>query len=164
MSVATRRQLNCQSLDEVAAEAQRLLTSGYKATGNWNLSQVCQHCSQWMRYPMDGFPKPAFPVAIILWVMKKTIGQRQRKKILASNSMPAGTPTLKQTKFQPDEKTDHEAVQDLLSTIERFKRHHGEFMASPLFGEMDRQQWNQLQLIHCSHHLSFLVPQDLEPA
>jgi hypothetical protein len=60
---------------------------------------------------------------------------------------------------RPDDMPDPEAVKKLVATVDRFKRHQGPFHASPLFGVLDRETLEKLQLIHCAHHLSFLVPE-----
>ena len=160
MADVQRRELFCESLDEVAAEARRLLASGYEPAGKWNLGQACGHCSTWIKYPIDGFPKFNFFVAGVFWMMKQSFGKRAFKKMLAAKSMPAGNPTIKNTIPAPDFESDAKAVDELCETIERFKAHDGPWHASPLFGEMTADQCRQLQLIHCSHHLSFLVPKD----
>lgn len=36
-----RRTLNLATLDDVAAEIDRLQRDGYSPTGKWNLSQIC---------------------------------------------------------------------------------------------------------------------------
>ena len=43
--------------DQVSEDVRRLAAHGYTAHGNWNLSQVCGHLNDWMRFPMDGYPK-----------------------------------------------------------------------------------------------------------
>ena len=56
MTVA-RRPLKFDSLDAVVRDAENLLASGYDRAGNWDLAQVCGHLAEWLRFPMDGFPK-----------------------------------------------------------------------------------------------------------
>ena len=53
-----RRKLTFASLDEVAADAENLLAKGYDKAGNWDLAQVAGHVAEWMRFPIEGFPKP----------------------------------------------------------------------------------------------------------
>ena len=36
--------------------------------------------------------------------------------------------------------------------------HTGPLHPSPMFGSLDREQLYRLQLIHCAHHLGFLLP------
>ena len=160
MAEGHRRQLFCETLDEVGAEAKRLLEQGYQPVGKWNLAQVCGHCNTWMKYPIDGFPKFNVFVRGVFWMMKVSFGKRAFKKMLESKQMPAGNPTLKNTIPNPDFESDEKAVHELCETIERFKAHDGPWHPSPLFGDLSAEECEQLQLIHCSHHLSFLVPKD----
>lgn len=153
-----RRSLKFASLDEIAAEGERLHREGYSACGKWNLSQVCQHVADWMSFPMDGFPRANPFVRAILWTMKVTIGRRQLAKILAAKSMPAGNPTLPETVGQPDH-DEADAVHRLRATVERLKTYKGPIHPSPLFGPMDYETCVALQLIHAAHHFSFLRPQ-----
>ena len=70
----------------------------------------------------------------------------------------AGRPTMPQTVPATDAATDEAAAKALQQTIERFKNHDGPIRHSPLFGELDRDTTLKIQLRHCEHHLSFLVP------
>ena len=154
-----RRDLSFNSFDDVIAEANRLLESGYTAKGNWNLSQTCKHLVEWMRFPMDGYPKPPIPLRVIFWCMKVTIARSMAKKILAQGFSP-GMATAPDTVFKPDVATEAEAVAALKSTIERLQSHNGAFHPSPLFGTTDRESLEKTQILHCAHHLGYLHPSD----
>lgn len=151
-----RRTLDFRDLDAVLRDLD-LLASGYDRAGNWNLAQVCGHLAEWMRFPIDGFPRPALPIRMILWFMRITVGKRMLNEILAKRSMPRGRPTLRET-VPASTGNDAAAIEQLRQVIARFRAHTGPFQPSPAFGDMDRETCTQLQLIHCSHHLSFLVP------
>ena len=152
-----RRALAFDTLDEALLDAERLLAAGYERAGNWSLAQVCGHLNEWMRFPLDGFPQSPAPVRMMLWFMKITAGRQMLRRTLATNSMPAGGPTLRET-IPPPEGDDAAAVDQLRQTVERFKSHAGPIHPSPLFGELDRDTAMRLQLVHCAHHLSFLIP------
>lgn len=152
-----RRQLCFESLDQVSNDVAELL-AGYSQVGEWNLSQVCGHLDQWMTFPMDGFPKPPFPMNVILWTMKHTIAKSQLQQILADGFKP-GIPTMPQTVPESDIASDEAAAESLQQTIRRFSRFDGDICPSPLFGAMDRETAMRLQLTHCAHHLSFLLPE-----
>lgn len=153
----TPRSLEFRQFSEVIDEVKKLHENGYDKTRNWDLAQTCQHLSDWMRYPMDGFPKAPFPVNFMLWSMRKTIGPKTLKKILANKAMKENTPTMPETVHAQgtDEKT---AVDQFCQLVERFDRYDGPIYASPFFGDMDRDQLRQLQLVHCAHHLRYLQP------
>ena len=151
-----RRKLSFTTLDEVAADAGNLLAKGYDRAGNWDLAQVAGHVAEWLRFPVEGFPKPPIFIRPMLWLMKVTVGKKKLAKILAEGFTPGGH-TMPQT-VPPAGGDAAEAVAKLRSAIERFKAHSGDVHPSPLFGAMTKETALQLQLKHAAHHLSFLVP------
>jgi hypothetical protein len=151
-----RRKLTFASLDEVAADAEMLLARGYDRVGNWDLAQVVGHVAEWMRFPLDGFPKPPIFIQPMLWLMKVTAGKTMRDKILAEGFAPGGR-TMPKT-VPPSGGNAAEAVAKLRAVVEKWKAHSGEVHPSPLFGAMTKETALQLQLRHAAHHLSFLIP------
>jgi len=153
----TRRTLQYADLDAVIADAELLLTKGYDKTGNWDLAQCCLHLTQWLTFPIEGFPKPPLPIRMMLWMMKVTIGRPKLNKYLAEKAFPTGKPTIPETVYQTggDPK---EAVAKLNAAVRKFQAHKGDVHPSPLFGSMTKDECTRLQLVHCAHHLSFLVP------
>jgi hypothetical protein len=154
-----RRPLRFANLDEVLQDVERLSTQGYRQVGNWSLAQICAHLTDWMRFPLEGFPKSPLPVRMIMGVARRTIGPRIMKKSIATGSMRAGLPTAPQT-VAPATEDQAAAIDNLRRAVARFQAHTGEFLPSPLFGPTDREQTLQLQLVHCAHHLSFLLPNE----
>jgi hypothetical protein len=159
MSTATkpeRRKLTFATPDAVVADAENLLAKGYDQAGNWDLAQVAGHLTEWMRYPLDGFPKLPLLLRPVFWLMRVTVGKKIRTQILAEG-FNAGGRTMPQTVFQPGGDATA-AVAKLKEIAERFAAHTGPIHPSPLFGAMTKDEALQLQLKHCAHHLSFLVP------
>lgn len=152
-----RRNLRFETLDQIAADVRNLKSRGYKALGKWDLAQICLHLSDWMTFPVQGFPKQALPIRAILWLMKVTIGKSALAKILASGTMGANQPTMRETIPASGQDLD-QAIGKLEKAIKGFQNHQGEFHPSPLFGAMDRDTCLRLQRIHSAHHLSFLIP------
>lgn len=163
MNQVSRRELEFDSLDDAVSEAKRLLADGYLPAGNWNLAQVLGHCSDWLSFPMDGYPRAALPIRVMLWMMKISFGKSLRAKILKTRQMKSGGPTMPATVKKVDELADAAAVGQFAKQVERFKRFQGPLHASPLFGKMSRQEMQELQIIHLQHHLSFLVPKRPHP-
>jgi hypothetical protein len=137
-----------------------LLAKGYHSTGKWNLAQVCNHINEWIRFPVDGYPKVPMYCRPIFWALRSTIMPGKLKQYIADKSFPAGKPTMQQTVFAPNYTTDQEAVNKLAATIRRMDNYRGSLHPSPLFGAMDREKHLGLQLIHSAHHLGFLVPKN----
>ena len=152
-----RRKLSFASLDEVVLDAENLKAKGYEKAGNWDLAQVCLHLADWMTFPIDGFPKPPLPIHLMLWMLRITIGKKILRTILAEGGMRAGSSTMPQTVKMPcgDPTT---AIANLRETVNKFKAFTGTIKPSPLFGAMNKDEATRLQLVHCAHHLGFLVP------
>jgi hypothetical protein len=160
---AARRALNFRDLDEVVEDARRLHRHGYEKAGAWDLAQVSGHLADWMRFPLDGFPRPPLPIRLMLGALRATVGRRTLREILATRSMPGRRPTMPES--VPAAGGDEAgAIERFGQVVERFKAHSGPFHPSPLFGVLNREQATQLQLIHCAHHLSFLVPRPPQSA
>ena len=154
---AQRRQLQFNNLDEVARDAEGLLATGYDKAGKWDLAQCCNHLAEWLRFPVEGFPKAPAPIRAMLWMMRKTIGRKKLLAYIGTQSFPAGKPTIPQTVFLPCGDVAN-AVADLRTSVERLKAHEGAIVPSPLFGPMTKDEAVRMQVVHCAHHLSFLVP------
>jgi hypothetical protein len=152
-----RRRLDFCDFDAVVRDAESLAAGGYDRVGSWDLAQVCRHLAEWMRFPLDGFPRPALPARLMLWLMRYTVGRRMLRRLLATRSMPSGWRTLRETVSAPGG-DEAGAVERLRQVVARFQAHAGRFHPSPLFGGLEREAWTQIQLIHCAHHLSFLIP------
>jgi hypothetical protein len=155
-----RRTLDFHDLDAVVSEVKRLDEGGYTQIGKWNLAQICLHLEDWLRYPLDGFPRPPLPVALMMGALRHTLGRSMLRKALVTRAMPPNAPTAPQTVHAAGEASDSVAVARLTETIRRFQAYTGPLHPSPLFGPLDRDTSLQLQIIHCMHHLSFLIPRN----
>ncbi len=150
--------LSFSSLEEVQQQLDLLRQNGYDQAGNWNLAQVCEHLRDWFLYMLDGYPTAPIPISWMLWAMRVTVGRSMLAKILRSGKMATGGPTMKQTVHSAQEFDNADAVRRLKEVIVRFQSHQGPCCTSPLFGEFSAEEGLKLQLIHCAHHLSFLIP------
>ena len=152
-----RRQLRFNDLDEVVRDAEGLLARGYERAGNWDLAQVCGHLAEWLRFPVEGFPKAPAPIRAVFWVLRKTVGRKKLLTYITTGSFPAGKPTMPET-VPPPGGDPRAAVEKLRTSVNRLKAHTGPIVPSPLFGPMTKEEAVRMQLVHCAHHLSFLVP------
>src|SRR5262249_40035701 len=142
---------------EVVADAENLLARGYDKAGNWDLAQVCGHLAEWFRYQLDGYPRPPLVIRPVFWLIRNTVGKGMARKMMAGGRMKTGMRTIPQSVPTPGG-DDAAAVARLRETIARWRAHTGPLHPSPLFGGLTREQWEKGHLIHCAHHLSFLVP------
>ena len=154
-----QRQLRFATLDEAVRDAENLLAKGYEQAGNWDLTKCCHHLAVLMDYPIEGFPKFAFPLNVGCWLLKHTIAPSRLRKILESGVWPAGIPTDKRT-VPSAGGNDAGAVAMLKQSVERLLAHKGSLEPSPLVGRLDKETLLKLHCIHTAHHLSFLVPKN----
>jgi len=148
-----RRTLSFSDFPSVAADLDRLHKGGYEKAGQWDLAQICDHLSYFIEGSLDGH---AFRVP---WLIRVLFGRMVLKRILKTRQMRTGVHTPQDPLPRPggDEAA---AVTRLKSVLDRLDKHQGELHRSPFFGYLTPQQWRDLHLIHCGHHLSFLVPQE----
>lgn len=151
--------LKFETLDDAVRDAERLLAAGYEKTGKWSLAQCCFHLSEWLRYPMDGFPRGPLPIRFVIWIVRNLMGKGMYQKVVQSGAMPAGKPTMPQSVAEPTVE-DAAGVAKLKEVVERWKANTAPILPSPLFGEMTMEEAERLQRVHMAHHLSFLIPRD----
>ena len=152
-----RRRLRFERLDDAVTDAQMLRTTGYERAGTWDLSQVCGHLSEWLRFPLDGLPPAPMPLRFVFWLVRNSIGGIIFRRVVGTGGMPAGATTIKETIPSPGG-DESKAIENLQRAAMRFQNHTGPLHLSPLFGKLDHDQWTRLQLVHCAHHLGFLLP------
>ena len=146
-----RRSLRFHTFDEVIAETERLLGTGYDRVGVWSLGQICEHMALVVTMSMDGFPSK-FP-----WPMRVVARWLYLRPILAHRVFRKRLPAPKY--LLPSEMADDASgVERLRGAVRRFGAHPGPFAPSPVFGDLTPEQWREIHLWHCEHHLSFLLP------
>jgi hypothetical protein len=146
-----RRRLAFADLDGVMPAVDRLL-AGHDTVGTWSLGQICSHLAAAFHLSVDGVP-PAAPQAF-----RRTAGVAIRWVVLYRGRIPAGVRVPAAGLVpgpQPDARTEADALR---RAIGRFRASPGPFAEHPLLGRMTAAQWGRFHLIHCAHHLSFVVP------
>jgi hypothetical protein len=146
-----QRQLQFKDFAEVRAEVARLQHGGYQKLGQWDLAQVCDHLTYFIQGSLDGY---TFRVP---WLLKVLFGRFVLRRILRKRRMKVGIPTP-QKPLPPAGGDEAAAVERLKQMLDRLEAHQGELHSSPFFGYLTPQQWRDLHLIHCAHHLGFLTP------
>ncbi len=157
--MAQRRELQFADWDAVLADL-RLLSAGCTPCGKWNLGQTVRHLNDWLRFPVEGFPKAPLPMRLMMAVMRNTVGPGMLRKIISTGKMGDGVPTAPQTVYDStdDSAATEDAIRQLEEAIDLFRRHDGPICSSPVFGKMDKATAEKLQLVHFAHHLSWLSP------
>ena len=153
-AVAERRTLRFQSLDDVVADAERLVQSPQvKMLGNWPLDQLLMHLATAINLSVDGnsFRAPWF-IRLIAPLMKKRILTR---------GMRAGfrMPREAEAAFYPKAPSTDAALDALRQAVKRVES-QPMTASHPLFGRLTHEEWTQLHLRHSELHLSFAVPLD----
>lgn len=144
------RQLSFDDFAQVRAELDRLQTDGYRPAGQWDLARACDHLTFFIRGSLDGHPYR------VPWLFKVLFGRLVLRRILTQRRMKPGVPTPHKNPSPPNDVSA--AVAQLKEALARFESHRGEYRASPFFGALTPDQWRELHLIHCAHHLGYLVP------
>jgi hypothetical protein len=143
-----RRQLRLSTTDEVIAEIERL-RKGCRATGNWNLAQVCWHLETATRFRLAPGPYPAN-------TPEQTAARPKLEMILAGQQIPKGI-EAPQVAVPPPVVGD-EAIDACIATLRRFEAAKGPFAPHRIFGNLSDAEMRRLNLVHCAHHLGHLVP------
>ncbi|MFY8202566.1 MAG: DUF1569 domain-containing protein [Pirellula staleyi] len=152
-----RRELRFSTLSEVQADLKKLASTSYISVAKWDLSQVAEHLADWMTFPIEGYPKNPWIVSILIRVMRVTQGKSLYTKFVRNQRMATGQPTIPATVY-PENASSEKSVERLLTALDRLSEFRGALQPSPLFGELSYDEVVALQLAHCAHHLSFLVP------
>lgn len=146
-----RRRLDFRSWPEILADIDHVHRSGYQRAGNWDLSQILDHIGEGLRTAVSGFEHRG------PWVVRKLIGPIILKRILRQRGMKAGI-KVPHWWLPGPQRDESEAVNRFRADLAAFQELKGSPQPHPFFGPLSKSQWNDLALIHASHHLSFLVP------
>ena len=154
-SSVTRRRLDFRSWEDLLADADDLARRGYDRAGKWSLAQVLDHVGAGLRVALTGSTKR------LPWVMRMTARSFALPMMRAWRWIPAGIPAPKWWQPQvPSDADDGAAVARFRAEVEAFLAHAGPYYPHPAFDRIDRESYEDLMLIHASHHLGFLVPRD----
>lgn len=148
-NVAGRRVLHFESLDEVVADAERLVASpNIRMLGNWPLAQLLTHLATAINGSIDGISARA------PWYVRMAAPLIKRR--LLSRGMPPAfrLPGEVEPAFFPPAASPQEALETLRSAVARTKK---ETMSArhPVLGKLSHDEWTRLHLRHAELHLSF---------
>jgi hypothetical protein len=147
---APRRRTGLSFADEdaVIADVQKL-RRGHAKAASWSLAQTCYHLDFATKARMQPGPFPPN-------TPEQDARYRAVPKILAAGKLPDGINAPAQA--VPPKSCDEKVIDDLIATLTTFKNFKGEIAPHRLFGKLSDSEARRLNLIHCAHHLSYLVP------
>src|SRR5262249_27856985 len=125
------------------------LRRGCTQCGSWSLSQTCWHLETAIRLRMVPGPFPADSPEQIARKPKLA-------EILATNKLPSGIQAP--APAVPPTDANESAIDALMATLKQWDAYKGEIAPHRLFGHLTETEAKKLNLIHCAHHLSHLVP------
>jgi hypothetical protein len=151
-TVEGRRTLTFQSLDDVVADAEKLVSSPQtKVLGNWSLGQLLMHLAGTMNASIDGikFMAP--------WYIR-LIGPFLKGSVLKKGLSPGfNLPKEREAGAFPVPNSLQEALEKLQKGANRLKSEKAT-ARHPAFGALTHEEWVRLHLRHAEMHLSFAVP------
>ncbi len=150
--VEGRRKLDFKSLNEVVADADRLSSGAVTTLGNWSAGQIFRHLATAYNGSIDGF-KATFP-----WPMR--FMARLLKNKLINGAMPPGikVPAQFANEVMPEPTSTEDGLAQLRAAVARLER-EPKRAKHPVFGELSKEEWQKVHLMHANLHMSFLVPQ-----
>ncbi len=153
--VTDRRHLHFDSIDQVLAEADRLVEAErvgrLKHVGNWTLGQVLGHLACWAEYAYTGAPlKVPFFIRWILRLRKNSFLYKPMKPGVRIPGLQCGTLATEPMPLD-------EALPRFRKAIERLKT-EAPTVPNVIFGPMTHEEWIAINLRHAELHLGFMVP------
>ena len=151
-TVTGRRHLSFRSLDEVVADADKLVTSpNTRVLGNWPLGQLLSHLTMAINQSIDGFDHQA------PWFIRLLAPLFKKRFLTKTMSAGFNLPQAVEAGFFPPVSSRQQALQDMRKAVARLQ---SEKMTAkhPVLGKLTHDEWLQLHLRHSELHLSFAVP------
>lgn len=125
-----------QQLDPVAIETR----------GSWDIARTFNHLAQSVEFSMTGFPvmKSA--------VFQHTVGRLAFSVFNARGSMMHGLDEVIPGEVVVDAAKPDEALERLISALERFEAFEGELMPHFAYGQLDKAQYAVAHVLHINNH------------
>lgn len=153
-SVAGRRELRFETLDDMLADARQCASAArLHRLGNWSLGQALNHLAAWIDYPYLGYP----PELVFTDDIKaQALAAKER---FMNQPMDSG-------KRIPGSATGTYATVDVPTVIGLARleaaatrlRSGPPTHPDPAFGMVTQEEWTAMNLRHAELHLGFFVP------
>jgi len=152
---ADRRELRFGRMSDIERDVDRLdAAASIRNTGNWSPGQVVDHLTKFIDWSIDGFP---FRAPAVL----RVFGPMMRDRVLLRPMKPGFKAPRALSAAMPEANiTWDDAVNRFRKCMERIDGGAVMSKRSPVFGELNHEQWNQLHCRHAELHLSFLHPEN----
>lgn len=150
-----RRDLAFRSLDEILADAERVLGGPHRTTGSWTAPQIVWHVADLIAVA-NGHMDLSLPLPL------KAFGRTLKLLRLFDRPIPSGIRMPKAAAANVAEAADREPA-DSLAHLRREVEHanrHPMTHPSPLFGRLTPHQWLRVNCRHADLHFSFMHPID----
>ena len=150
--VAGRRQLRFASLDEMVADAERLVAAPQtKTLGNWPLAELLSHLATAINSSIDD------TFGLAPWYIRLVGPFLKRRFVTKGFSAGFKLPKEIEPTFFPAGRSSQEALDELRKAVGRTRT---EQMTGrhPVLGKLTNDEWTQLHLRHAELHLSFALP------
>lgn len=146
------------TIEQALLKLEMLMQSQVNMTGQWDLSQVLNHCAQSVEFSMLGFPqhKPEWFKNSLGQLAFSAFSEKGEMRHSLSEPIP-GAAILK-----PDT--------DLAAAYHRFKyamldfqQYSGEFAEHFAFGRLTKPEYEQAHVMHFYNHMQEMVWQQKKP-
>ena len=146
-----RRTVHYASLDEVLADAERLVQAHASTTGNWSLDQILGHLAVAMEKSMEGMP------GTLPWYVR-LIGRYIIEARVLKHGMKPGfkLPAEAEAWAVPAAGGNPDAALERLRRAVARLRSESTRFPHPVFGPMPAPEWDRLHLRHAEMHMSFV--------
>lgn len=120
--------------------------------GSWNLSQMLQHCTQSVRYSLDGYPQPFSPL------FQHTAGRAAATVFRAAGRMHHDLAEAIPGAAQLDANLPAAQARDLLlQALADFQNYDGPLKPHFAYGALDKDAYAAAHWLHVRNHLDALV-------
>ena len=149
-----RRELSFNSLADAVAEVERLASGEVRTTGNHSFGQIIEHLALSLDVGAGRLtaPKPPFFMKLMMPLI--------RRMVLNDKPLEPGVklPAQGEAFFWPDKEFNvSEALDHLKDSVSHYQK-HGPLEKHPFFGNLTREQSEDLNIRHAALHLSFVHP------
>lgn len=125
----------------------------YRHPGEWNLSQVLQHCAQSVQYSLDGYPELFSPL------FQRTAGTAAATVFRAVGRMSHDLNEAIPGATALDATLPVEQARDrLVQALQEFEQYVGNLHPHFAYGELTKEAYAAAHWLHVRNHMNALLP------